>query len=331
MSKSRLEWKVGLFVLIGLVLLAALLLQFSKGLTFFHSTYDIYLRAVNVGGLKPKAAVLMSGVQVGTVKDIRLAPAGTSVTITLRIFSNFVIHQDARFIIEQSGFLGDQYVAIVPTENKLPPFKNEDMANAEAPFNLQEFTRTATGFISRVDETIKKLNDALADVTKILLNPQTLTNLSVTAGNLRTVSDRALTTVDNINSAVATNMPSLTTSVSNLQTFSEQLNQFAGDLRGIISTNTEGISRSVKNVESSTESLKGVMNDLQAGKGLAGNLLKNERLAAQASEIANNLSVTTSNLNRLGLWRMLRQHKPATTNAPPTPPARRLTSPKDVE
>jgi hypothetical protein len=31
MSKSRLEWKVGLFVFIGLALLGALLLQFSKG------------------------------------------------------------------------------------------------------------------------------------------------------------------------------------------------------------------------------------------------------------------------------------------------------------
>ena len=34
MDKSRLEWKVGLFVFIGLVLLAVLLMQFSKGNTF---------------------------------------------------------------------------------------------------------------------------------------------------------------------------------------------------------------------------------------------------------------------------------------------------------
>jgi len=43
MSKSRLEWKVGLFVLTGLVLLAGLLLEFSKGLTFFQPTRAIYL------------------------------------------------------------------------------------------------------------------------------------------------------------------------------------------------------------------------------------------------------------------------------------------------
>ena len=40
MNKSRLEWKVGLFVFIGLVLLAVLLLQFSKG----HDVLPSYLR-----------------------------------------------------------------------------------------------------------------------------------------------------------------------------------------------------------------------------------------------------------------------------------------------
>jgi len=123
MSKSRLEWKVGVFVFIGLVLLAVLMLGFSKGLTFFGPTYDIYLRSANVGGLKTRAGVLMSGVQVGTVSDIKLAPSGTNVTITLRILSTYVIYHDARFTIEQSGFLGDQYVGIVPTKNEGGTFK----------------------------------------------------------------------------------------------------------------------------------------------------------------------------------------------------------------
>src|SRR5262249_33499197 len=107
MNKSGLEWKVGLFVLIGLGLLAALLLQFAKGTTFLQKTYDILLHANNVSGLKVRAAVLMSGVQVGTVAAVKLSPDGRSVTITLRIYSEYVIYKDAQFAFEQSGFLGD--------------------------------------------------------------------------------------------------------------------------------------------------------------------------------------------------------------------------------
>ncbi len=329
MSKSRLEWKVGLFVLIGLVLIAALLLQFSKGMTFFQSTYDIYLSSPNVGGLKSKAGVLMSGVQVGTVSDIQLAPDGRTVTITLRIFSQYVIRKDARFVIEQSGFLGDQYIGVVPTENKGEPFRNGGTAQAEAPFNLQEFTRSAAGFIARVDDTIKKLNDSLADVSRILLNPETLTNLSVTAANMRQVSERAVTTVDEINATLATNTPSLSESATNLVLFSRQLNEFAAQMKELVATNTEDINRTVKNVELSSESLKALASDLQAGKGLAGDLLKNPELASRVSEIADNLSVTTSNLNQLGLWRILWPRKPPKTNSPA--PAEPLRSPKATE
>ena len=67
MAQSKMEWKVGLFVFIGLVLLAALMLNFSKGMSFFKKKYELNLRAENAGGIKEKAAVLMSGIQVGNV------------------------------------------------------------------------------------------------------------------------------------------------------------------------------------------------------------------------------------------------------------------------
>ena len=67
------ETKVGLFVFIGLALLAVLLIQFSKGTSLFRGTYTLHLHAANVGGLKQRASVLLAGVQVGSVSDIQLA------------------------------------------------------------------------------------------------------------------------------------------------------------------------------------------------------------------------------------------------------------------
>jgi len=60
--------------------------------------------------------------------------------------------------------------------------------------------------------------------------------------------------------------------------------------------------------------MKKLMDDLQSGKGLAGTLLKNDQLATNAQEIADNLAIATSNLNRLGLWRFLWHREPAQTN-----------------
>ncbi|MGA2854972.1 MAG: MlaD family protein, partial [Verrucomicrobiota bacterium] len=81
MEQKRLETKVGLFVFVGLALLAVLLIWFSKGTSLFHGTYELRLNASNVGGLKQRASVLLAGVQVGSVSDIKLSDDTKSVTI----------------------------------------------------------------------------------------------------------------------------------------------------------------------------------------------------------------------------------------------------------
>ena len=309
MDNKRLEWKVGLFVFIGLVLLAGLLLQFSKGTSLFRPTYNLYLKAKNVGGLKTRASVLMAGVQIGTVSDIELNPAGTNVTITLKIYKQYVIHKDARMVIEQSGFLGDQYVAIVPTLNEGDVWQPDDHPMAEEPFSIQQVARSAVGFLQRIDQTTKKLDDAIADVRRLVLNEQTLTNLSAAVGNVRLASERAVVTVDNINGLVETNSQAVAGAVSNVVYFSHQINDVAVDFKDVLATNGAELATSMKNIESSSQVLKNVLEDVQSGKGLAGTVLRNEQLATNVDIIAANLSITTSNLNRLGLWHFLWHHE----------------------
>ena len=170
MEQKRLETKVGLFVFVGLALLALLVIQFSKGTSLFHGTYELRLHASNIGGLKERAGVLLAGVQVGSVSDIQLADDGKSVTILLKIYKNFNIYSDARFVIEQSGFLGDQYVAIVPTANQGSFLTNDAPVNCEPPFNLQEVARSTAGFVNRVDETAQKLDASITDLRRVVLN-----------------------------------------------------------------------------------------------------------------------------------------------------------------
>jgi phospholipid/cholesterol/gamma-HCH transport system substrate-binding protein len=328
MNKSRLEWKVGLFVFVGLVLLAGLLLQFSKGLTFFHPTYDIVLNASSVGGLKPRAQVLMSGVQVGTVAGMQLTPDGKSVNITLHIYRQFQIYKDARFVIEESGFLGDQYVAILPTKNEGPRFGPGGTAKAEPPLDMQEVARSAAGLLVHIDSAATNINDALTDARRTIFSTRALTNLSATFDNLHTVSERFLGIADNLGALVESNRPGVTVTVSNLLFFSQRLNQSASALGELVATNSPGIDAMVKNLQSSSATLTNLLDGLHAGKGLAGKLLENEEIASNVSQIVYNLNITTSNLNRLGLWGILWQHRPPRTNEP-APSHGSLAAPKN--
>jgi phospholipid/cholesterol/gamma-HCH transport system substrate-binding protein len=325
MSKSRLEIKVGMFVLIGLVLLAIILLQFSKGTSLFRSTYNILLSTTSAGGLKRQASVLMAGVQIGTVQEISLAPSGTNVTITLRIYSKFVIRNDAVFLIKQSGFLGDNYVDIDPGQNLGTPLAPNARATAQEPFDLQGVARAAAGFLQRMDEAAKKINETIADVRRLVLNEQTLTNLSVSVGTMRSASDRALSAIENLDTLLSTNGAAVSTAASNIVVFSQELNRFALSLGDVLATNRESVSASMKNIESSTVTLKNLLEDVHAGKGSAGALLRNEQLATDIAAIASNLAVTTSNLNQRGLWGIMWSQKHPRTNTPPA----KVQAPKD--
>lgn len=328
MNEKRLEWRVGLFVFIGLALLAALLIKFSKGASLLRPTYTLRLNCSNVGGLKPRAQVLLAGVQIGSVSSIALADNGTNVNVMLSVYGTYHIYKDARFVIESSGFLGDQYVSVIPGANIGPVFAENDEVFTEPPFNLQEVARSASGFIKKIDETATRLNDAIADVRAHLLNEHTLTNLAAAVINARILSEKAVVAADDIHAILQTNEGPVSVAVSNLVNFTEQLKEFAGGLTNLVATNAPYVERSLKNIEATTASLNSAISGVQEGKGLAGTVLKNDDLAEHVSLIASNLSVTSSNLNRLGLWGILWQHKPPRTNAP-SAVAESLKSPKD--
>jgi chromosome segregation ATPase len=184
------------------------------------------------------------------------------------------------------------------------------------PFNLQETAREAGGFIKRLDETADRLNAAIADVRRLVLNEETLTNLSATVGNMRVASERAISTIDSLDAVIAENGPKLGISASNIVSFSSEMSQLAGTLGEVIQTNSTQLTAAMQNIASASESLKSLADDLKTGKGLVGTLIKNETLANNVQTLAANLSITSSNLNRVGIWGILWAQKPPRTNAP---------------
>jgi phospholipid/cholesterol/gamma-HCH transport system substrate-binding protein len=308
MEKSRLEIKVGLFVFIGLALLVLLVVQFSKGTSVFGSTYALKLHAENVGGLKQNASVLLAGVAVGSVQKIQLEPSGTNVTITLQIYKNYPIYHDARFVIEASGFLGDQYVSVIPTANTMPLLANGDDVVCEAPFNLQEVARGAAGFVQRLDETAKKLDASVTDLRSELLNAKTLANFGSSVTNLRVFTEQAVGTISNINGLITTNSAQINAAVSNIYLFSAELSGLGNSASNILATN--GV-----NLTAATKGIQELVNNVQSGQGLAGTLLENPGVATNIQVLAENLAEASSNLNYYGLWHFLWSHPPASTNS----------------
>ena len=306
--KARTEIKVGLFVLIGLVLGAALIIKFNKGAGAFTKTYRIRLQAKDVSGVIPGSFVLMAGVRVGSVERIELDSNSGSVTMIARLLSQYQLREDSQFMIKQSGFLGDQYIAVF--QGKTNKFLAEgSVVQVEEPFDLGEVARSTGGLVKRVDSMVAQLTNAVDRVDKTLLAGETLTNLSKIVDNFHTVSETTLSTLTKVERLIDTNSAGITMSVTNAQAFTVQLNELAMELRQTIATNRTSLTASMKNIESATAKLDSVMTDVSGGKGLAGALIKNDQLATDMSLIVSNLQVLSSNINNKGLWGVIRKPK----------------------
>jgi phospholipid/cholesterol/gamma-HCH transport system substrate-binding protein len=326
MSQSRLEIKVGLFVLTGLILLAVLAILFSKGATFYQSTFTLRLKSSNVSGIKAGANVLVAGVQVGNASKVELARDGRSVTIHLRIYQRYQIYSDARFEIEASGFLGDQIIAVYPGANAGRLLQDGDEVRCRTPFNIQEAVAQAMDTLTHIGQATTNLNAAVSDVRRHVLTPETLTNLAGTVNRLALLSSDAGSAISNLDSMITANAGPVTSAVSNLNIFSGQLSPVALRANNILSNNEAAIAMAIKNIETASGQLTNLLYDLQAGRGPAGRVLRDEEMAENISAAARNLSITTSNLNRLGLWGVLWKQKGQQTSEPPPSPVR---SPRD--
>ena len=146
-----------------------------------------------------------------------------------------------------------------------------------------------------------------------LLNQKTLTNLAFTIETLQKVSENAVVVVDNLNSLVTTNAGAVGEVLSNLNTFSVRLNSLAVSLQRVVDTNQPQIATAINNLDTSTEMLTNFLHKAETGKGVAGELLMNEKLANDISDLASNLSVAAGNLRSNGLWSFLWKPKPPAT------------------
>lgn len=310
--------KVGLFVTLALAIVVALILNFSKGRGLFTPSYTITVIAESVGGLKPGAAVSMSGVPIGSVMAIELTADRRAVSITCRILKRYEVHSDATFDIETSGFLGDQYVSIVPVENKGGTLKEGDTVKAQSPFNLQEAARSATHLLTKLDAAMDRINGAIGRVDKLLLSEQTLTDLSATAGNIREVTERAKGAVSRVDLLVATNAVSFTAALSNLNAVAVSLQGVATNLNSTFQRADPAFQTALKEAAAATADLRVVTGEIREGRGMVGALLHDEAVRDNFSLTISNLTVVSSNLAKHGLLYKPKQVKPLTNSSPYT-------------
>lgn len=115
MQQTRtVELGTGLFALLGMGALFFLSTQTTGGEDFSaDETFRVTARFDNVGSLRPRAPVSMSGVTIGRVTRIDFDPAALDAVVTMDIDARYdQIPEDSDASVLTAGLLGSQYVGL---------------------------------------------------------------------------------------------------------------------------------------------------------------------------------------------------------------------------
>ena len=103
---------MGIFVAVGLAILAALVVQFGRLGEGIKTYYGLTVHFVDASGLLKGSDVLLGGAKVGRVSEPpRLVTSGRGVDVQLRIYDYVRIPAGSSFTIGSTGLLGDRFVA----------------------------------------------------------------------------------------------------------------------------------------------------------------------------------------------------------------------------
>ena len=110
-ERKRLEFGVGLFLIIGVFCLGYLSLSLGN-FSIGKNRYEVTAVFSTVSGLKTKAQVTMAGVSIGEVQRVQLKDDHAEVTMSIN--KSVKLEEDSIVSIKTMGIIGEKYVAVTP-------------------------------------------------------------------------------------------------------------------------------------------------------------------------------------------------------------------------
>ena len=115
-SSRKTEIFVGAFVLLAVLAFFVLALNISNFSSLTTDKgYTVTAQFDNIGGLRPRAKVTLSGVSVGRVTAISYDKESFRAEVTIKMNSDIdYLPSDTQASIYTSGLLGEQYISLEP-------------------------------------------------------------------------------------------------------------------------------------------------------------------------------------------------------------------------
>lgn len=276
------EARVGLFVLVGMIILAYMSFQVGQRGFSFRKGYVVEVEFENAAGLAADASVQIAGVEVGRVESIKLQNG--KALVSLRIPREIKLEKDVTAAIKTHGILGDKYIEIIPG--------TAGAATIEAGGRIEKVERQAD--VDRLLNQLAAIADDVKAVTgslnKVMGGQQGVDSLAAILENTRQLTK-------NLNAVVKNNE-------ANLRAMLENTRELTGNLNRVVSQNDEKVSQVIDNLKAASKemektfaSLNEITEGVRKGEGTLGQLIRDKQMADRLGKTMASLQEVTDKIN----------------------------------
>jgi phospholipid/cholesterol/gamma-HCH transport system substrate-binding protein len=192
-KESSQHLQLGLFVLIGIILLMGMLFYVATQRNLFGSVFRVRALFSNVSGLKVGNNVRLGGLQAGTVNNIWMV-SDTSVEVEMLIRKGFrkFIKKDAIVSIITDGLMGDKLVEIAPGNSQSQEIEENGTLPSSKPVETEQILTSLKASADNAElithqlaEFAYKVNNGHGVLNRLIGDSSFSNNLNRTVVNLK--------------------------------------------------------------------------------------------------------------------------------------------------
>jgi phospholipid/cholesterol/gamma-HCH transport system substrate-binding protein len=323
------QLRVGIFVLVGLLILGFLILNATGDFNPFEKKIRLKARFATADGLREGAEVQLAGVSIGKVEEVKLLPPDSpedarveATLIVEEIFDGKPISERIRTdstaqLIATSILANDKMINITPGSVKGENISEDAVLNSTQSMSINQLTQTGNELLQQINkmsvptnEILNKANRGEGTLGRVINDESLYNNLDATVGETKLTMTKLQNTLDRINTGEGSagkllNDPqlydNLNRTVGQLEAISRDLRAGRGTAGKLISDDAlyDDTRAAIADLRVSTAKINGIAddfklitNDLNEGRGTAGKFLKDERLYEDARVAIAKLSTT---------------------------------------
>jgi len=304
------ELRVGLFVLVGLLILAVAIF-YVTGAGFLGPKYRLKTYLPEVSGLSVGAPVRLDGVEIGNVEKIRLVPREPgkppdrmhNIEVVIRLDKRYQgdVLTDSSSSLVTEGLLGNRYVNVQRGYTGVPLKEGQSIPGTEEKA-IKEVVERSADVLANLKALSEEIQDIVGDVHEGKGSIGKLLHDDQVYNHLNSILAKGDQIVGNVQAGQGTLGKIIMTDelYTKVDKGLDNVNTILADVRAQKGTIGKLLYDPTlyDQAKSALENGNTIMGDIRAGKGTLGKLTTDETLYNKLRDTSTNLSEATAKLNK---------------------------------